>query len=338
MGSGGMISEAKKGREWPVAVPPPVFVFSSKRSPRGREGVALIEGWGAEVRLPAGDAPAITIHHSAKFVGWREGCRRDWRAHCPAGCEGGNCSERDSGDARLNTRRCYVSLHRAAGWDGGIGGRRRGPGTGSPAPAGAGAGARVNITALVFDRGSKAKPQARRNEHRQRSRSFMPSNERSAFDFSAGADPIQFRTPWNASLPTRNAGERSEIPPVCLRRLQAAEQNAVKRQAHGRVLSSLSRSGGAAKRSECSRLKRTESGAEHLAVAVCEVGAWSRVGGPDAQGVSLTGHPSIVAGARVPAPSRAVGRRQAKPAPMLCVCNAWRRRKPWLPDRASVPS
>ena len=55
---------------------------------------------------------------------------------------------------------------------------------------------------------SKAKPQARRNEHRQRSRSVMPSDERSVFDFSAGADPIHFRTRCNASLPTRNAGER----------------------------------------------------------------------------------------------------------------------------------
>jgi hypothetical protein len=36
-------------------------------------------------------------------------------------------SERDNEAASLATRRCYMRLNRAAGWLGGVGGKRRGP-------------------------------------------------------------------------------------------------------------------------------------------------------------------------------------------------------------------
>ena len=49
------------------------------------------------------------------------------------GREGQLSSERDSEAASLATRRCYMRLNRAAGWVGGLGGRRRGPSTGGPA-------------------------------------------------------------------------------------------------------------------------------------------------------------------------------------------------------------
>ena len=39
--------------------------------------------------------PAHSESESGVAGGWREGCRRDWRAHCPAECEGGQSSERD---------------------------------------------------------------------------------------------------------------------------------------------------------------------------------------------------------------------------------------------------
>ena len=70
--------------------------------------------------------------------GWRGGCRSDWRAHCVDGGGAGSwqpaaSSERDGRDRLVATRRCYMRLNRAAGWLGGAGGRRRGPGTGGPA-------------------------------------------------------------------------------------------------------------------------------------------------------------------------------------------------------------
>ena len=61
----------------------------------------------------------------------------------------------------MDTRRCYVSLHRAERTRG-LAMSRRGPVAESPAPAGFGNGARVNIMALVSgDCPSKASPQAR---------------------------------------------------------------------------------------------------------------------------------------------------------------------------------
>ena len=36
-------------------------------------------------------------------------CRLDWRAHCPAGCEGGISSERDSRSRPIEHKACYVS-------------------------------------------------------------------------------------------------------------------------------------------------------------------------------------------------------------------------------------
>ena len=99
-GIGRLKREAKKGRE--VAAPPAIDLHEAQ-TPRGWEGPAL---GGAGVR---GCDRAHFESVSAVAGGWREGCRRDWRAHCPAGCEGGISSERDSGDARLNTRPCYVS-------------------------------------------------------------------------------------------------------------------------------------------------------------------------------------------------------------------------------------
>ena len=96
-----------------------------ERSPRGWEGVALREG--REVR---GCDRAHLLSGSESSAGWREGCRRDWRAHCPAGCEGGTSSERDRLVRFLGPQGAVMchsigpsecEPHRPAG------GRRRGP-------------------------------------------------------------------------------------------------------------------------------------------------------------------------------------------------------------------
>ena len=71
-------------------------VFASSAAPRGWEGRRPQRGWrsreGREVR---GCDRAHLLSGSESSSGWREGCRREWRAHCPAGCEGGISSERD---------------------------------------------------------------------------------------------------------------------------------------------------------------------------------------------------------------------------------------------------
>ena len=103
------------------------------------------------------------------------------------------------------TRRCYTQMDRAVGWNGGVGGRRRGPGSGGPAPAGAGSGAALSITALVTDDGSKAGSQARRNEHRKSGRSHMPSTERSETELAR----IVSRRCRDVSVP-RTRTERSD--------------------------------------------------------------------------------------------------------------------------------
>ena len=80
-----------------------------------------------------GMRPRSIFSSQRSSSGWREGCRRDWRAHCPAGREGGNSSERDRLAVFLGHKALLCFVNRAAGWEGGAGGRRRGPGTGGPA-------------------------------------------------------------------------------------------------------------------------------------------------------------------------------------------------------------
>jgi len=78
--------------------------------------------------------------------------------------EGQRSSECDRRADIWGDKTLLCPLHRAAGWEGGAGRRRRGPGTGGTREAGAGAGARVNIMALVAQKCSKAKAQAHRCE------------------------------------------------------------------------------------------------------------------------------------------------------------------------------
>ena len=93
-------------------------------------------------------------NHPRSSGGWREGCRPAWRAHCPAEREGGISSERDSEAASLGTRSLLCSMDRAAGWLGGVGGKRRGPQHRGSCEAGAGDGAALCTTALVSNAGS----------------------------------------------------------------------------------------------------------------------------------------------------------------------------------------
>ena len=53
------------------------------------------------------------------------------------------------------------------------------------APAGYGNGEVLHITALVSEAGSKAKPQAHRNEHRRFCRSFMTAPNEAKWDLRA---------------------------------------------------------------------------------------------------------------------------------------------------------
>ena len=92
-------------------------------------------------------------------------------------------SERDRRATSLGTRRSYILVNRAAGWLGGVGGRRRGPGTGGPASAGAGGGEAAHITALVAG---------------SRKASFMTRPERSEVEAGARGCMLHF--------PSRGAG------------------------------------------------------------------------------------------------------------------------------------
>lgn len=103
---------------------------------------------------------------------------------------------------------------------------------------------------------SKAEPQARRNEHRRRSRSFIPSAERSAAD-SARSRPHLF-----ASTRYAKRASAASVPvrlPVSggFKLWNGAKR---KRQTRGRVSSFPSRSGVAAKRSGVQRIETPESG------------------------------------------------------------------------------
>ena len=117
---------------------------------------------------------------------------------------------------------CFVN--RAAGWEGGAGGRRRGPVAGGPAQRVPAMGRHEDITALVFNRAEQGQvPRRAGTSIVALGRSFMPSRrtERSRL---AGRGPV-----WLPQHDTRSVrvGER-HCPPACLRRLQAAERNGAK--------------------------------------------------------------------------------------------------------------
>ena len=96
-------------------------VFASSAAPWGWRGRAM--GWvGGQ-----GMRPRSIFSSQRSSSGWREGCRRDWRAHCPAGCEGGISSERDRLADFLGHKAllCLTQSGRRMDWW--VGGRRRGP-------------------------------------------------------------------------------------------------------------------------------------------------------------------------------------------------------------------
>ena len=57
-------------------------LFSPRRRPSGTGGASTWEGWGS------GDATPLKLNQSPEFGGWREGCRRAWRAHCTGRARG----------------------------------------------------------------------------------------------------------------------------------------------------------------------------------------------------------------------------------------------------------
>jgi hypothetical protein len=165
-------------------------------------------------------------------------------------------------------------VDRVAGGAGWVGRRRRGPAPGV-LRSGCRCGEARYITFGCAPRNwSKAETQARRNEHRRRSRSFMPSAERSEVK-SAGS---RFRFCAGSRDAKRASRRASTVRIACLRRLQTAERNGAKKPASGAVRWRL-RSGVA-----CSGLKRRSQA--FSASAVCE----SISAGPDAQVTHHTSH------------------------------------------------
>ena len=186
----------------------------------------------------------------------------------PRRARGRASRDRDRRADFLATRRCYVSLHRAAGGAGWAGRKRRGPGTGGPARAGAGVGAGVNITALVAGKWRKAEPQARKHEHRGRSRSVVPAAERSEAETSG----VAVRVP--AGFTRRAAGERSELNVPCLS--PVASGSAMERNESRPLRASLRGRGRRRSGAEWSERKRRSQ-------ARCGGSRRSLRAGPDAQ-------------------------------------------------------
>lgn len=126
-------------------------------------------------------------------------------------------------------------------------------------------GRHEDITALVFDRGEQGEATGAQVRAAQAEPSTVSEavpechSPNGACSISARARTI----PACLNSIPRNAGERSEIPPDCLRRIQGAESERPKREAGGAVLRHSRR------KAKCSELKRTESGAGFPAVAVC---------------------------------------------------------------------
>ena len=121
MGPDDMKREAKKGREAPRLV-------SSQAQPLGDGRGEQWEGWGS------GDATALSFQR--KRSGRRDGVKAAGETGArtaPPDARAGIAVSVTGSPFSWATRRCYVSLNRAAGWLGGDGGRRRGPGTGGPA-------------------------------------------------------------------------------------------------------------------------------------------------------------------------------------------------------------
>jgi len=118
---------------------------------------------------------------------------------------------------------------------------------------------------------SKAEPQARRNEHRRRSRAFMPSRRTERIRYERGRGFV-----CSPGLDTRQRASEceSQCSPACLRRLQAAERKAAK--AAGQRSGSLA----AAKRSGVQRPEtdgvrhRDVSGARSVSDTVLASEAW----------------------------------------------------------------
>ena len=78
MGTDGRKCEVKKGREEPRRVFVPAQPLGDGRG----EHMGGAGAWGSD--------SAQTESKSAVAGGWREGCRRDWRAHCPAEARAGS--------------------------------------------------------------------------------------------------------------------------------------------------------------------------------------------------------------------------------------------------------
>ena len=174
---------------------------------------------GAGVR---GCDPAQTESVSAVSGGWRAGCRLDWRAHCPAGCEGGDSSERDRRSRRAVTQRHIVRDKS----------QQRGS-VGEKAASGIywRSERTICVVCRIGQQGQRPGAQRGTSEHR----SDWPClhairrTERTSSQRGRGPCPVCIKHD------TRQRASAASIIGACLRWLPAAERNEVKRQPGGAV-------------------------------------------------------------------------------------------------------
>ena len=167
------------------------------------------------------------------------------------------------------------------------------------------AGARVNIMTLVAEKMSKANAQARSEERASTvatGRAFMPPRRTKRIRFQRGRGPLPVchNTTRGSVRAQRASCSPGLSPPASGSGTERSE--AASQRASIEVAAATQRSG----------VKRTETDGVRLARGGSLRG-WRMV---PRRRPRRAGR-SIVAGARVPAPSRAVCRRQAKPAPTL---------------------
>ena len=97
----------------------------SRAAPRGWEGRAMGGVGATGEATPLSDQPRRIRRMASRLPARLAPCLRTLVV--PRRARGRVCRHRDRLAVFLGTLRCYVSLHRAVGWVGGLGGRRRGP-------------------------------------------------------------------------------------------------------------------------------------------------------------------------------------------------------------------
>ena len=186
-----------------------------RRSPSGTGGASMWEGreaWGAT---------PLTLNQAAEFGGWRAGCRLDWRAHCPAGCEGGISSERDR-----RSRRVVTQLHIVRDKS-----QQRGP-FGEKAASGNywRSERTICVVCSIGKQGQRTGAQRGTSEHRSDGPCLhaIRRTERTSSQRGRGPCPVCLKHD------TRQRASGASIIGACLRRIQAAERNVAKAVERGR--------------------------------------------------------------------------------------------------------